>query len=273
MILDRIRQFYPQLTKSQRRLADYIVAHYREAAFLTASRLAHTLEVNEATVVRFAQRLGYDGYPEMAQGIQQVVREELRVREDSPEEALVSVLGRETEALQRAVRHVSPQVAREARQMLQVCRTIFVVGQGTSACLARMMSDMLRSAGLASEAPPADPSILALALERVDEQCLVIGISADLDSLETANVLVLAKQKGARTLALTESAVAACAQVADLALVCPGDDSFLLPSVGVLGATIDALVQTCASDARDSVLVRVRSLAEVREAITARRKR
>ena len=39
-VLERIRQVYPQLTKSQKRLADFVTAYYREAAFMTASRLA-----------------------------------------------------------------------------------------------------------------------------------------------------------------------------------------------------------------------------------------
>ena len=40
MILEKIRQLYPKLTKSQKRLADFIATSYQEAAFMTASRLA-----------------------------------------------------------------------------------------------------------------------------------------------------------------------------------------------------------------------------------------
>ena len=80
MILEKIRQIYPQLTKSQSRLADFIAASYQEAAFMTASRLARRVGVNEATVIRFAQRLDYAGYPDLIQDIQAIVQEELKLR-------------------------------------------------------------------------------------------------------------------------------------------------------------------------------------------------
>jgi DNA-binding MurR/RpiR family transcriptional regulator len=46
------------LTDAQRRAAQYIMDHYEEAIFLTASKLAKKAGVSEATVVRLAQVLG-----------------------------------------------------------------------------------------------------------------------------------------------------------------------------------------------------------------------
>ena len=50
-----------RLTPSQRRIMQYIVDNYEEAIFLTASQLAQNVGVSEATVVRLAQALGFDG--------------------------------------------------------------------------------------------------------------------------------------------------------------------------------------------------------------------
>ena len=77
MILERIRQHYEELTRSQRRIADFVASSYHEAAFMTASLIAQRMGLNEATVVRFAQRLGYSGYPGMSIEIQDLVQREL----------------------------------------------------------------------------------------------------------------------------------------------------------------------------------------------------
>ena len=90
MVLEKIRQLYPELTKSQRRLADFVAVSYREAAFMTASRLARKLGVNEATVIRFAQRLGYSGYPEFVQDVRAVVQDELGAKSLTMEETAIS---------------------------------------------------------------------------------------------------------------------------------------------------------------------------------------
>ena len=65
-----------RLTPSQRRIMQYIMDHYEEAIFLTASELAQRVGVSEATVVRLAQALGFDGYP----GMQKKFREGLQNR-------------------------------------------------------------------------------------------------------------------------------------------------------------------------------------------------
>ena len=47
-------------SKSQRMIADYILANYDKAAFMTAGRLAEVVGVSESTVIRFADALGYE---------------------------------------------------------------------------------------------------------------------------------------------------------------------------------------------------------------------
>ncbi|MEG2857976.1 MAG: N-acetylmannosamine kinase, partial [Clostridia bacterium] len=64
-------------SKSQKRIADYIINHYDKAAFMTASKLGDKINVSESTVVRFAAELGYDGYPAMQKALQEIIRNKL----------------------------------------------------------------------------------------------------------------------------------------------------------------------------------------------------
>ncbi len=51
-----------------------------KAALMTATELAHQVDVDAATVVRFAQRLGYDGFPQLQSEIKDKVKQDLLVR-------------------------------------------------------------------------------------------------------------------------------------------------------------------------------------------------
>ena len=62
---ERIRLARPKMSKSFSRLADFLLDSYIEASFMTATELAHELELDAATVVRFSQHLGYSGFPEL----------------------------------------------------------------------------------------------------------------------------------------------------------------------------------------------------------------
>ena len=53
------------MTRLQARLADFILQHADEVVFMTVAQLAEVSGVSEATVVRLAQTLGFEGFPEM----------------------------------------------------------------------------------------------------------------------------------------------------------------------------------------------------------------
>lgn len=75
-----IRENRQGLSKSFSRLADYLLDNYVQAALMTATELAHQVDVDAATVVRFAQRLGYSGFPELQDEIKSKVKNELLVK-------------------------------------------------------------------------------------------------------------------------------------------------------------------------------------------------
>ena len=76
-ILSKVDLSGKKLSKSHKKIVDYITENFDKAAFMTAGKLGKTVGVSESTVVRFASELGYDGYPEMRRVLQEVVRNKL----------------------------------------------------------------------------------------------------------------------------------------------------------------------------------------------------
>src|SRR3979411_909934 len=62
---DEIRQRFDEFSRSQKDVGQYIVDHLDEAAFATAEELARRANTSSSTVVRFAQALGFEGFPEL----------------------------------------------------------------------------------------------------------------------------------------------------------------------------------------------------------------
>ena len=59
-VLHTIEDNLSTFSKGQKRIGRYILDHYDQAAFMTASKLGKLTEVSESTVVRFAAELGYE---------------------------------------------------------------------------------------------------------------------------------------------------------------------------------------------------------------------
>lgn len=276
MILETIRQVYPQLTKSQKLLADYISSHYREAAFMTASQLARNLNLNEATVIRFAQRLGYSGYPDLIHQVRELVHEELLPAPAEGHEAqdpLHTLLTTELDGVQRFISHLSATVTQDVVALISRAGRVYVVGQGIAAPLAQLLAYSLRYMGVSAFSPQSDVPGLAIVVDDLDADAVLIGISAWDESEEVANALRLAHEKGAPTVAITCSAISPCALAADRALTCPLSDQLPVRSVAGVAILIDALIQTLAMQDPEGLAAHHEAVERAKESIAPSRRR
>lgn len=62
---ETIAQHYEHLTKSSRKIAEYLSQHAEQAQYLSISALARECGVAEATIFRFCRALGFEGYNEL----------------------------------------------------------------------------------------------------------------------------------------------------------------------------------------------------------------
>src|SRR5262245_13301804 len=66
----RMRMAYDSLSKSQRKVTEFLLTHGIDVVYLSAARIAKLVQVNRSTVVRTAQALGYEGFPDMQAALQ-----------------------------------------------------------------------------------------------------------------------------------------------------------------------------------------------------------
>ena len=143
-----IGEHYPVLTKSEKRIANYLRKHQEECAFLSAGELAAKLQLSEATMVRFARSMGFDSYPEMRKFMQANYRQrvthsarlrgrlgDLRETGDVFEKLVVSDIDYMTQALET----VSRDELKKAVELIRSHKRIFVFGVGPSVTLVDLM--------------------------------------------------------------------------------------------------------------------------------------
>jgi DNA-binding MurR/RpiR family transcriptional regulator len=143
-----IAEHYDQLTKSEKRIADYIRQNQDEVVFLSAAEVAEQLELSEATMVRFACTLGFDSYPAMRKLLQVKFRDmvthssrlrsrldEMREAGDIFEQLVASEIAYLTESLQTLDR----KAFGAAVELLRTHQRIFVFGLGPSTSLVDLL--------------------------------------------------------------------------------------------------------------------------------------
>ncbi len=70
---DNVRKLYGGLTNTQKQVADFMLEHPDVIAFKRLEELSMMIGVSTTSVIRFARSIGYKGYADMQQDIQQSI--------------------------------------------------------------------------------------------------------------------------------------------------------------------------------------------------------
>ncbi len=226
MYRERIKQIYDHLSPSYRKVADFLLDNYREAAFLNASSLAQHLNVDPATVVRFSQRLGYPGYPELADEVRSIVKDEL-ITEHAPV-APGSASLTTVESFRHDIQNLEEFLVRnpttllsQVADRLEQARRILAVGEGVGGHLIALFVEQLRLVGRQAEVIPLDAAQSARVLAEVGSGDVVIGLGYSRYATDVAAILRVADAMGADTIGLAESLTSPVAMAAKTTLQVP----------------------------------------------------
>ncbi|HRN51524.1 MAG TPA: MurR/RpiR family transcriptional regulator [Anaerolineales bacterium] len=221
---DRIREARPRLSKSFQRLADYILNSYVQAALLTASQLAHEVDVDAATVVRFAQTLNYSGFPALQDEIKARVLQELLLQQQEQPKA-DSLRG----LTDRAYKEMGDDIERTRRMMdtvplenllsaLSKAKRVFLVGDEAAAASVRELQRHLRGVGILAHALRAEEHELATALAVASEADLLLALDAYNTTPLLAQAVAQAKASGVQSAVVVGAASYEAARKADIVL-------------------------------------------------------
>lgn len=240
---ESIRQERPGMSKSFAKLSDFVLDHYIESSFMTASELAKVLDLDAATVVRFAQFLGYPGFPKLQKEIRQRVLKELLLRpvEAKMPESVARVVANAMEELSKALEQTRLSLDIDALEKLVEkigeARRIIVLPENSAQAAAYDLVLFLEQGGFPIYVARAGIADLARTVHTATPQDLLIAMEVYGQAPYIANTLEQAKAKGIPTAAILGAASLASARSADIVLA-----ARIQPSLGVGIVTIEAVV-------------------------------
>jgi DNA-binding MurR/RpiR family transcriptional regulator len=250
---EKIAQHYARLGRNQKKIADFLTQQYHEAAFINAFALSQRLGVDPATVTRFAQRLGYAGYPELLREIQAMVRKELSPAERPPaekadsESLFLRALAQEKENLERAMTHIKGTTVAQVVSSLRGARNVYVVAQGLAKGPAQVFVSHLQGwLAMPIQLVTAEFLEAPMFFSSLAQEDVVMGVSLSALHDDTAEMLKLAQSRGAKTIGLAASHTSPIASTADLVVVYPSVSMTAAPSVASLTSVLIALFQALA---------------------------
>jgi DNA-binding MurR/RpiR family transcriptional regulator len=145
LLPDRIQKFFPYLSANRKKIAEYISSDGTTASFAGLRELATKIGVSESSIVRFAQDLGYSGYPELRLHLQDEVKKKLgsaeRMRRTlssvgKKEDLLLDLFHKDIELIEETLAVVTSDQLSAAIGKIWGAERVFIIGLRSSFALA-----------------------------------------------------------------------------------------------------------------------------------------
>ena len=259
-MIQRLNLSGSRLSKSHRRIAEYILQHYDKAVFMTAAKLGEMVNVSESTVVRFAVALGYEGYPELQQALQELVRHRLTATQRfemssdiSQEEVLSTVLKADMQNIRSTIDGIDNAAFLRAVQVISGARRIYILGLRSAAPLAQFAGYYLHYIFDDVRVVAAGSTDVFEAISRIEASDVLLGISFPRYSSRTIEAMSFARSRHAQVIGLTDGPMSPLHEVADICLSMRTDMASFVDSMAAPMSVINALIVALSQRRRTQV--------------------
>ena len=252
-LISNIQAQYPRLSKGQKLIAQYILSHYDKVAFMTACKLGETVGVSESTVVRFANALGYSGYPKLQAALQELIKNKLTTVQrvemangySDDSKILNKVIKSDIDNIRGTLEEIDENAFKEAANKLLKARKIYILGMRSSFAVAQYLGFYLDIILDNVHIIRMDMGDAFEQVVRMNEEDVLIAISFPRYSRKSYQVVSYAKEKGAHIISLTDSIFAPVASLSNNTLLIKSNmasfvDS-LVPALSISNALIIAV--------------------------------
>lgn len=228
-IILNIRSKYEEMGPGERRIADLLSADPGSIIPLSISQFAEKAGCGNATLVRFAKRLGLSGYQDLkiavAQEISTLSNEKDMISPTDTCYAMFTKRLRDIQvALQKTRLVLTPSAMDAAAQKIMHAKRIVIFGLGNSAAIAHDAQHKFLRVGL-NAAACSDNHLQAIIASHLDPDCVAIGISHSGQSADIVEALKLARICGATTICVTNYGSTPITEVSDICLFTQSEET------------------------------------------------
>lgn len=261
-IVSLIEEKKSEFSKSQLIIADYILSNIEKSAYMTIAKLSKETGVSEATVLRFAEKLGFEGYPTFQKSLiafaktklTSVQRMEMAYEKMADTDVLKRVLKSDIAFIEKTLESINKEQFEKAAAIISSAKRIYITGVRSAAALAEFAGFYLHlffdNVRLIKSTGGDD---LFEQIMNVGDGDVFIGISFPRYSKNTIKALEYAQRNGATVVGITDSKTSPVAQVSDICLVAESDTTSFVDSLTAPFSLINALVVSVGLKNRDRV--------------------
>jgi DNA-binding MurR/RpiR family transcriptional regulator len=221
-VLENIRDRLDELSGEEKLLAEYIMLNFAGIPMLSLVQLAEAAQVSPSTVVQFCDDVGCDGFHSLTTALAKVDSVAASVFFEGVDtfdlqHTVGSVFANVKQTLDQTLETLDMDSMQQAVDAISEAAQIVVLGLGTSGSIAQEFAYRLEWIGLNCN-QYSDPHRQLMSVNLLGEKDLAIAVSHSGRTKNVVNSLRIARERGARTMCITDFPHSPIAQNADISL-------------------------------------------------------
>ncbi|MBQ7821215.1 MAG: MurR/RpiR family transcriptional regulator [Clostridia bacterium] len=224
----KIKVLYKEMGKAEKRIADWLSNNTGEILPLSIVDLAEKCGCSEATIVRFAKRLGFSGYQELKISLAQETNSSSISTSITPDDTVSEIYDKVCNdiycSLEMTKKVLDSKALMRACEKIMSAKRIVIFGLGNSASAALDASHKLLRVGLDACAC-SDNHMQMITASHLTEEDVVIAISHSGSSKDIVDALKIAKQSGATSISITNTGKSPIQKYSDILLYTSSEET------------------------------------------------
>jgi len=253
-------------------MADYILNHIEDVAFMTAATLGQTLEISESTVVRFAAKIGLGGYPELQDKLREMTKSKLQAgstpmfSEKTTDNwgVIAAVFQSDIQKIHETLEMLDEEAFASAVDAILKAKHVYLVGLRNSAPVASFFHfylNMLRRDVILLDTTSSTEMFEQMI--RIDEEDVFIGISFPRYSMRTLKAMEFARDRRAKVIAITDSERSPITMYSSISLLAKSELNGVADSLVAPFSLVNALIVAMCLKNPDQVKDELKNLEDV----------
>lgn len=263
-VIETINEGYLGFSKSQKRIADFIINNTDKACFLSLKEMSEEIGVTEVTVINFSKKLGYESFSEFKRELQSYIQMVLSpsakivnaVKDSKDRDSkLLDVIQLDGECLNSTMQGINIDDINKAVELIKQARRIHLVGESMSEVVADFLTLRMNMLGL--DAVKFDISSyerMSISMLKVDPRDVFITIIFPVYSKKIKVLSEYLSEKDIKIINITDKNTSPVARYSEVVFTCATETLVFYNSMTAPIALSNLLVSALALDMKDALV-------------------
>jgi DNA-binding MurR/RpiR family transcriptional regulator len=253
-IKEKIRQNYGNLPGNQKKIADFVIDHFDQIPFRNVQQISQSTGTSVATIVRFAQRIGFSGFSELREEIASTLQGHLQGsalfplidQEELARNTLTLVANQEITNINQTLAQIEMANFHLVVDEILKAKRVYTMGLGISNLLCQILAYQLNQVGIDAHPFRHDYSYFSEQLLPLNKNDLIVAFSFPPYSVETIETARIARERGIKLIALTNRDSSPVTPYCLVNLCVRSENMLFTNSFSAISVLINAISTECA---------------------------